>query len=324
MKLSFSALVVTGLLAVPAAALAAPDAETSAATNITSTSATLNGSVKPTGQTATYFFEYGRQAIYGPGYESKTAQAALPATKGKQRVSATVSGLTPNTTYHFRLTATDATGQSFGRDMTFRTLAPGTAPPPSAKQTAVSLAASRGVVVIGQSATLTGQVTGRGAAGASVQLESDAYPYGDFTPLGPAQTSTSEGRFRFVVKPSRTTRFRVTARGAKVVASNGVSVAVRKRVTVAVSDLTPARGARVRFSGFVYPRHIGRYVYVQRRAAGRWVNVGRALLRASTVARARYSRIVKVNGSATYRVVAPKDDGDHLAGRSPLRRLVVS
>jgi hypothetical protein len=320
MRISVYALTAAVALAAPAAAVAAPAADTNPATNITSSAATLNGTVKPTGQPATFVFEYGQTATYG----SKTPQTAVGATKGKQRVTATISGLAPNTTYHFRLTAADASGQSLGSDMTFRTLAAGAAPPPSNKLTAASLASSRGVLVIGQSATLTGQVTGRGAAGASVQLESDAWPYADFASLGPAQTSSAEGRFRFVVKPSRTTRFRVTVRGAKVVPSNAVSVAVRKRVTVAVSDMTPARGTRVAFSGFVYPRHVGSYVYVQRLAAGRWVNVGRALLRASTIARARYSRVIRVNGTATYRVVAPKDDGDHFAGRSALRRLIAS
>jgi hypothetical protein len=39
-------------------------------------------------------------------------------------VSINVNGLTPLTTYHFRLVAINSAGTSYGSDMTFKTIAP--------------------------------------------------------------------------------------------------------------------------------------------------------------------------------------------------------
>ncbi|HEY6694062.1 MAG TPA: hypothetical protein VI006_14535 [Solirubrobacteraceae bacterium] len=89
------------------AALAAP--VTGAATNITSTGATLNG----TDDTATTTrFEYGTSPAYGLVTDD------VPVTGGEAH--ADVTGLSPNTTYHFKIAG--------GSDATFRT-APNPTPP---------------------------------------------------------------------------------------------------------------------------------------------------------------------------------------------------
>ena len=41
-----------------------------------------------------------------------------------QNVSANIAGLSPNTTYHFRIVGTNSSGTSHGADRTFRTLSP--------------------------------------------------------------------------------------------------------------------------------------------------------------------------------------------------------
>ena len=89
-------------------ALAAP--MTGEATEITATSAKLNGTVDAAGSAS---FQYGLSDQYG-GTTPTQAVVAGP-------VSATVSPLTPNTTYHFRLVAVNASGTAFGVDKTFRT-----------------------------------------------------------------------------------------------------------------------------------------------------------------------------------------------------------
>src|SRR5947209_13882120 len=134
------------LLVVPEVANAAgtPRATTGTATSIGSTAATLNGTVDPNKQSTTYSFQYGPTTGYG-----KTTPASTAKGNAGKSVSASVTGLTPSTVYHFRLTATNASGQSIGKDMTFTTTAAGTPPP---TKHAVSIGAVPGTVTYGRSA----------------------------------------------------------------------------------------------------------------------------------------------------------------------------
>ena len=63
-------------------------------------------------------------------YGSTTAQGSLAKSKSNKPVSATVIGLEAETTYHFRLVATNSKGTTRGPDVSFTTLASGTPPPP--------------------------------------------------------------------------------------------------------------------------------------------------------------------------------------------------
>lgn len=96
----------------------APAAQTSGATDLTTTSAKLNGTtdsnvLHPT----TFFFEYGTTTAYG----ARTGDAGAPAPVGPQSVSADIAGLAPGTTYHARLVARNAVGTTHGPDQTFTT-----------------------------------------------------------------------------------------------------------------------------------------------------------------------------------------------------------
>ena len=84
------------------------------------TSATLEGSVDPLGSSTTYKFEYGTTAAYG----SATATGQAGAGTMPVAVSASPSSLKPETTYHYRLVATNAEGTTYGADHTFKTLPP--------------------------------------------------------------------------------------------------------------------------------------------------------------------------------------------------------
>lgn len=94
-----------------------PTVITSAATNITSSSATLNGSVNPNGLNTTYSFEYGLTTSYGSTISAGTELTGTT----NQSVTANVSGLTANTNYHYRITAANSAGTSFGDDIQFTT-----------------------------------------------------------------------------------------------------------------------------------------------------------------------------------------------------------
>jgi hypothetical protein len=89
---------------------------TNPATNVASSSATLNGSVDPHGLTTTVYFQYGTTTSYGhtTATQNKTGNTY-------QSVSANISGLTASTTYHFRIVATNSSGTTYGSDRTFTT-----------------------------------------------------------------------------------------------------------------------------------------------------------------------------------------------------------
>jgi hypothetical protein len=93
-----------------------PSVTTTAATSITSTSATLSGNLTSNGTAGTVnvSFEWGLTTIYG---NTTTAQS----TTGT--FSDGITGLSPNTTYHFRAKAI-GDGTSFGNDQQFTTNSP--------------------------------------------------------------------------------------------------------------------------------------------------------------------------------------------------------
>jgi hypothetical protein len=119
----------------------APQVVTGAATNVTLNSATLNGTVDPSGRATTSYFEYGTSTSYG----TKTAAKDLGSGAAAVNVSAAVGGLTTGRTYHYRLVATSDAGTSRGSDHTFLTSNPPavtTKPASSIRETTATLNAS--------------------------------------------------------------------------------------------------------------------------------------------------------------------------------------
>jgi hypothetical protein len=92
-----------------------PTVATMAATSITLTTATLNGTVNPLGLATTYHFEWGTTVSYG---NNTTATSAGSGTATLSE-SANIIGLTTGTTYHFRIVAGNSDGTSYGNDLTF-------------------------------------------------------------------------------------------------------------------------------------------------------------------------------------------------------------
>jgi hypothetical protein len=88
---------------------------TEAASNITSTGATLGGNLNAKGTASSITFDYGTTAAYG-----STTVSVLPASV-PGNITADLAGLTPDTLYHFRARAVgDVT--FYGNDATFTTL----------------------------------------------------------------------------------------------------------------------------------------------------------------------------------------------------------
>lgn len=95
-----------------------PAVSTLAASALQETEATLNGKVDPEGGAeAEYLFEWG--AGSNGAYEHATKAVSLPSDGAEHQVSATVTGLTPGSEYHFRLVAKNKLGSVRGNDLTF-------------------------------------------------------------------------------------------------------------------------------------------------------------------------------------------------------------
>jgi hypothetical protein len=95
-----------------------PSVVTTAATSITNTSATLNGTVDAGGASTAVTFEYGLTTAYG-----STAPGVPPTVTGNgaTAVSANITGLVVLTTYHYRVKGVNSVGTVLGNDMTFIT-----------------------------------------------------------------------------------------------------------------------------------------------------------------------------------------------------------
>ena len=85
--------------------------------NITSTSATVNAEIYPHGEVTTYRVEYGPTSTYG----SSTPEVSISAQHGPASIQAQLTGLVPNSEYHYRVVATNDTGSEWSLDAMFTT-----------------------------------------------------------------------------------------------------------------------------------------------------------------------------------------------------------
>ena len=97
-----------------------PLVTTAPATNVTSASSTLNGMVNPNALNTTVKFQYGLSTSYG---NEVTAAPNPVMGTSVVAVSAAIAGLSPGSTYHYRIVATNVVGTTNGLDGTFITLA---------------------------------------------------------------------------------------------------------------------------------------------------------------------------------------------------------
>ncbi len=87
------------------------------AASVTATSASMVGGVYPNGSDTTYWWQYGPTTAYGqvtPSTDVGFGTAPVP-------VSDTLSGLSPSTTYHYRLVASNSAGTTYGYDYALTT-----------------------------------------------------------------------------------------------------------------------------------------------------------------------------------------------------------
>jgi hypothetical protein len=90
---------------------------TGAPSNVETRKATLTASIYPGGKESEYYFEYGTSTSYGRA----TAHTATGIHYGLVEAAAAITGLASETTYHYRVVATNLEGTTAGEDKTFTT-----------------------------------------------------------------------------------------------------------------------------------------------------------------------------------------------------------
>jgi len=278
-----------------------PGATTGSARGVSAVAARLSASVDPNGRATTYHFEYGTTTSYG----KRTADASAGSAQSARSVSATISGLSSNTRYHYRVVADNDAGVTRGRDRSFVTLR---------NPRGITASASPNPAVWSGSTTVSGKVSGQGVGGATVALERQDFPFGGPFYLVGTKRAAGNGSFSFKVGPLwAMARLRVTTRTTIVAASPIVEVRNAVRV-----GLRPRRvsGGRVRLQGVVSPAvPNGRATLQKRSPRGRWVPMRRATVHSLSGGRSRYRFTVRRRG--VYRVVVlPRDNFAHVHGTS--------
>jgi phospholipase C len=148
-----------------------PTVTTSAPSSITSSSATLNATVNPNaGTVSDCHFDYGTSSFY------ESSAPCVPTPEGGESavpVSASLEGLSPDTTYHFRIVATNEHGTTSGVDEVLTTL-----PLPPAITSVSPVAGLEGggtsVTIGGTNLTHVSRVTFGTAAASAFTVASDS------------------------------------------------------------------------------------------------------------------------------------------------------
>jgi hypothetical protein len=197
-------------------------------------------------------------------------------------VAASLSGLTPGTTYHYRLIAASDAGTGRGADATFATVG-------------VTLATPALHVVYGRGVTLSGSVPIK-RAGETVTVFAQPFGEGSFRSIATVLTA-ADGTWRYVARPRIGTSFLASWNGGR---SGATAVGVRPAVSLrrTSAGLLSTRVA-------VAHSFAGRRVQLQRRTApGRWVTIRRLRLnkRSAALFRPVTFRSALPNGASTLRI----------------------
>jgi hypothetical protein len=290
--------------AAPAAAAPSPVASTAASSNVTYSSAIVFGNVNPRGQDTNFVFQYGTSRSYG----SQTPLSPAGSGEGSIRVSQTITGLQPLTTYHYRILATSSGGASTGNDRSFTT---GSVP------LSLAIAGVPNPVPFGGTLVVEGTLSGTGAANHAVMLQSNPFPYlTGFQAVGNPQLTNAAGGFSFpYLGLQQNAQIRVLTVGKPEVSSPVIVEGVAVRVSFHARS-TGRRGY-ARLYGAVAPAEVGALVGFQLLTPGRSLNVGGTVVTAGTPTVSRFNRVVRIGRRGLYRALIKVSDGAHLSSYSP-------
>jgi hypothetical protein len=188
----------------------------------------------------------------------------------------------------------------------------------------LTIGAGDSPITYGRATAVSGRLKGTALkAGVLVTLQELPFPYSGGWQDAATTTTDKQGDYSFTgVRPDLTTRYRTTT-AVPQATSKEVTVEVRIRVTLRLSDSTPRRRQRVRFYGTAAPEHDGLVVHIQRRSiTGRWKTVRRTVLKDAGDEFSRYSKRIRVRRDGTYRARV-FHDRDHLDGTSRAKQAFV-
>jgi hypothetical protein len=298
-----------GAAALPAGALAAvpaPSVSTSGISHTTYSSTILSGFVNPHGQLTNFVFEYGPTNIYG----LQTPLAPAGSGSSSVKVSQPITGLRPDTVYHYRIVAASPGGTIKGSDHSFKT----PKIPLSLQITGVP-----NPVQFGRPALVEGTLVGTGAANREVVLQVNPFPYtAGFQNTGNAELTTATGSFAFpFASITLNTQLRVVSIGNPIVISPVVIENVAVRVTFHVRHTR--RKGYARLYGTVSPGQVGARVGFQLLVrGGRTVNQGGTAVKSGSATSSTFSRVVHIRHRGVYRalVQVPSTEGAHVSNYS--------
>ncbi len=165
--------------------LTVPTTTVQAPSELVETAATLNGSVNPSGAPVTSCeLEYGTTTAYGKSVACEPEAGSIGAGTSPVAVRAPVSGLQPNTTYHFRLVAGSPNGSETSEDTTFTTPGP---PAVDSESAAIPIGQTRHTGV-----TLDGQITADGRETTYRFEYGETESYGKSAPVPPGVLAAGE------------------------------------------------------------------------------------------------------------------------------------
>jgi hypothetical protein len=288
-----------------------PAASTGGVSSVTPSSVVLHGSLDAKARPTNYVFQYGTTKFYG---------GQTPLTPGGQasstiQVSQAIGGLQANTTYHYRILATSASGATPGVDRSFKT---------PKVPLSLQIAGGPNPVPFGDPFAVQGTLLGTGNAGRVVALQTNPFPYvAGFKTLGNFEVTSSTGSFSFpVVGLLTNTQLRVVTTSAPYIASPVVVEGVAVQVTLHVRRVhRPRRGKFVRFYGTITPAELGAHVGFQllRRGASS-INQGGTVVKSGTPTVSSFSAVVRIRHRGVYQALVQVFDGSHVSAYSaPIR-----
>jgi hypothetical protein len=285
-------------------ASSSPTAYTGEASQVTSSSATLKGSVNPSNESTNYYFQYGQTSAYG----SQTPTVSVGAGTQTVHVTAAITGLSVGTIYHYRLLAVNAQGTVDGQDRTFAT---------KKIPLAIRVVATPSRDLFGSPFSIEGTLSGTGSVNAAVVLQVNPFPYLiGFKTIGNPELTNADGGFSFSVPGlSQNTQLRVATVGTPKVTSGTLLERVAVLVTL---HLRPAgRHGYARLYGTVTPGESGAQVGFQLLSPGhRPKTVSTTLITGGTPTVSRFSRIVRIRHAGLYRAVVWVVSGAQVSNRS--------
>jgi hypothetical protein len=165
--------------------LEAPAASTGGASSITKGSAAVGGTANPNGAATAAYIEYGESG----GFGTKVASQSLGSGTDDKAMAAPLTGLSPNTTYSFRVVATNSVGTRTGATGSFTTLPNA----PTAMTGAVSSTTKTGAKLVGTGSPGGTATTGYFEYGKTAALgsKSEIVMLGNGTALQSASTTLS-------------------------------------------------------------------------------------------------------------------------------------